>query len=303
MENAYTNYLNRSIRNRIITFLKSHLRGGIFLFVFYSFLFIVGSQVNAQNCTVNAGINRTFCANDMIQLFGQVQGSPQPGTIEWTQVTGPSVLIMNPNTLSPMVIGVIGGNTYRFRLRSRCTDGSLVFNEVVYTILETPTATASGGSPSACPGDNPTLSGNAPGPNETGLWEGGGSGVVLSDVNDPNPTVTLNAGDGGTTTFFWTVTNNTTGCTATSTGIEITNCGGVEPVSAGPDQVLSDCFLLTTSTTLNGTAAGLSSCGQMGEWSVVSGPNVPTIASPMSDMTAVSNLIEGTYVFRYEVDG
>src|SRR6056297_4188194 len=209
-------------------------RGVLFVMVNLLMLFFV-AEVSAQNCTVNAGINRTFCANDMIQLFGQVQGSPQPGTIEWTQVTGPSVLIMNPNTLSPMVIGVIGGNTYRFRLRSRCTDGSLVFNEVVYTIEDTPTATASGGGAAACPGSgSATLSGNTPGPDETGIWEGGGAGVVLSDINDPNPTVTLTEGAGGTASFVWTITNDITGCSASSQAIEITNCGGETPVNAGP---------------------------------------------------------------------
>lgn len=278
----------------------------IFLFVVsLLFLFLsVGSRLSAQNCTVNAGINRTFCANDTIRLFGQIQGLPQSGTQQWTQVTGPSVLIINPGDLSPMVVGVIGGNSYQFRLRSRCTDGSLVFDNVTYTIEETLTATASGGGSAACPGGgSATLSGNPPGPNETGIWEGGGAGVVLSDVNDPNPTVTLTEGSGGTANFVWTITNDITGCTASSEAIEITNCGGESTVSAGPDQVLSDCFLLTTSTTLTGSEIGISECGQSGEWSVVSGPNIPTIATPNSSQTDISNLIEGTYVFRYEVQG
>ena len=303
MRNAYTSPCNRVVFNLNFQNLKSQLYSGILFFVFNVLLLSFGSELAAQNCTVNAGIAREYCATDPVQLFGQTQGLAVPGSQTWTQVSGPSVLIMNPNTLSPMVIGVIGGNDYTFRISEECTDGSLVFDEVTYTVLETPTATASGGSPGACPGDSPTLSGNATGSNETGLWEGGGSGVVLSDVNDPNPIVTLNEGAGGTATFVWTVTNDMTGCSASSQGIDITNCGGEEPVSAGPDQLLSDCFLLTTSTTLEGTAAGLASCGQMAEWSVVSGPNVPNIQSPNNPNTTVSNLIEGTYVFRYEVDG
>ena len=82
-------------------------------------LLFLGLQLSAQNCTVNAGIAREFCANDPVQLFGQSQGLGRPETINWSQVSGPSVLIDDPNTLMPMVIGVIGGNDYTFRLSQR----------------------------------------------------------------------------------------------------------------------------------------------------------------------------------------
>ncbi|MEQ8703848.1 MAG: PKD-like domain-containing protein, partial [Phaeodactylibacter sp.] len=268
-------------------------------------LFLLAStQLSAQNCTVNAGINRTFCATDEIRLFGQIQGSVDPSAPVWSQISGPSVLIDDPSALSPQIIGVLSSSTYMFRLQKRCLDGSLVFDDVTYTISATPEATATGGGPAACPGGgSATLSGNTPASGETGLWTGGGAGVVLSDANDPNPSITLTEGAGGTANFVWTVTDDVSGCTASSEAIAITNCGGVSTVTAGPDQTLNNCFLLTTATSLSGSAIGLASCGQSGQWSVVSGPNIPTFSSPTTSSTSVSNLIEGTYLFRYDVDG
>lgn len=273
--------------------------------IFCCLLFLLtSSQVSAQNCTVNAGINRTFCASEEIRLFGQIQGLVDLSSIVWSQISGPSVLIDNPSALSPEIIGVLSSSVYVFRLQQRCLDGTLVFDEVTYTISDTPTATATGGGAAACPGGgSATLSGNTPAPGETGLWTGGGAGVVLSDANDPNPSITLTEGSGGTASFVWTVTDDVTGCTSSSEAIAITNCGGVSTVAAGSDQTLNNCFLLTTSTSLSGSAIGLASCGQSGQWSVVGGPNIPTFSSPTTSSTSVSNLIEGTYVFRYEVSG
>ena len=54
---------------------------------------------------------------------------------------------------------------------------------------------------------------------------------------------------------------------------------------------------------MNGSYAGTDINGQEGTWTIVSGPNVPTIVSPHSQNTAVTNLIQGTYVFRWTVTG
>src|SRR5690606_15927379 len=99
-----------------------------FLSVCFLLLFST-TNLNGQNCTVNAGIPRTFCANETIQLFGAVQGLPQAGTLLWTQVAGPSAIISNPNILNPTIIGAVGGSVYTFRISSRCVDGSFVFND------------------------------------------------------------------------------------------------------------------------------------------------------------------------------
>ena len=67
-------------------------------------------------------------------------------------------------------------------------------------------------------------------------------------------------------------------------------------VNAGPSRVMqgpvSNFTLTGTASTSNGSIVG-----QL--WSLVSGPNVPVIASPSSPVTSVSSLISGTYIFQY----
>ncbi|MBK7425688.1 MAG: hypothetical protein IPI60_00930 [Saprospiraceae bacterium] len=273
--------------------------------IFYINILLSTTNLNAQNCTVNAGIPRSFCANETVQLFGAVQGLPQMGTLLWTQVGGPSAIISNPNILNPTIIGAVGGSIYTFRISSRCSDGSFVFNDVVYTILETPQAIASGGGPAACAGNSYSITGNTPNPGETGLWSitPPGTGVSIDDVTNPNTFVTLSPGNGGIATLRWTVTNDITNCAAISNPITVTNCGGNSLVNAGPDQTLNGCYLVSTTATLSGSLEGFNGCGQQGMWTVVSGPNVPNIANPGSNNTGLSNLIEGTYVFRWTVSG
>ena len=49
--------------------------------------------------------------------------------------------------------------------------------------------------------------------------------------------------------------------------------------------------------------ADAASTGRIGTWTVISGPNIPTLSNIHQNNTGVSNLIEGTYVFRWDVTG
>ncbi|TVR87920.1 MAG: hypothetical protein EA411_06395, partial [Saprospirales bacterium] len=273
------------------------------LFVGLAFVFLF-NDANSQNCTVNAGIFREWCTTENIQLFGNLQGLPQAGSLQWSQIGGPTVIIDDPLSETTSITGAQGGNTYQFRLVARCVDGSRVFDDVTYLVNETPTTDA-GPNVSGCPGSY-FLNASSVETDETGIWtvEGTNNGVSIVDVNDPNTEITLLQGAGGITTLRWTVINDLTGCEAFDE-ITVTNCGGTSVVDAGPDQVLDECFTLTTSTTLAASSAGFGGpgCGQLGTWSVVSGPNLPTFGNINSPTSSLSNLIEGTYVLRWTVTG
>jgi hypothetical protein len=83
----------------------------------------------------------------------------------------------------------------------------------------------------------------------------------------------------------------------TPTPVETTNQGPT--ANAGADLTIS---LPTTSVTLNG-AGSSDPDGSIAsyKWTVVSGPNVPTIANATAVSTAVNSLVAGTYIFRLEV--
>jgi len=258
--------------------------------------FLLLGEINAQDCSVNAGVPATFCPDMQIPLLGGASGNFVPGSFYWSQIAGPSVIIDDPSLLTSTVTGYMGGN-YTFRAHLTCADGSKVFQNVTYTVLEVTQAVA-GDDISACPGTYP-LAANSPGPGELGSWSvvGPNNGVSFSDVMDPNSSIILAEGAGGQTTVRWTI-SNPNGC-KTFDEIMVTNCGGNIPVTAGPDQDLGNCFSLSTTTCLNASSAGF--CG-MGIWSVVSGPNVPTIANASDPKTCISNLIEGCYIMRWAVE-
>ncbi|RED26821.1 putative repeat protein (TIGR01451 family)/gliding motility-associated-like protein [Flavobacterium cutihirudinis] len=277
----------------------------IFLLVLANF------KVNAQNCTVNAGVlNTTICETDALVLTGNTP-SPIIGTVSWTQISGPAVVINSPNSTSTTISGYTGGNTYTFRYSATCSDGILSYQDKVVNVKPITKANA-GGNIASCPNSNGTLAiiGNAPqNTGETGRWEivgANNAGVVINFPNLATSTITLPDTSCGVTTLQWVIEGPEFApgqrCRTTSQ-ITVTNYGGVKPVSAGPDQTLSNCYTTTQSTNLNATYGGCGLNGQNGQWTFVTGPNTPTIGSPNSNNTSVSNLTEGTYTFRWTVTG
>ena len=136
-----------------------------FLALFFAFI-LFSNSTYAQNCSVNAGINNTICANSPLILNGVVGGNIVSHT--WTQISGPSVVIQNPNAAITTVLGAVGGNTYRFRLSGVCTIGT-TFQDV--TVIVNPITIANAGTNiQGCPGTY-ALSANTPlNSGETGLW-------------------------------------------------------------------------------------------------------------------------------------
>lgn len=268
-------------------------------------LISISTPLQGQNCSVNAGVPDTVCQNEPLFLFGQKSGLFQgSGATTWSQVGGPAVLILHPDSLITEVSGFSGGNTYTFRLSTRCADGSLVFQDVTKYVSSISTANA-GVDQISCPGANVgTLSANSPGIGEKGTWSiiGTNRGVTIITPGSPVSSFSLSGANCGATTLVWTITDTVDGCFSTDTMI-IVNRGGVSPVSAGPDDTLSNCYSTVQSTTLAGTYGGCGISGQQGTWTVITGPNIPTITNPVSNSTTVTNMIEGVYRFRWTVTG
>ncbi|UPZ14215.1 PKD domain-containing protein [Flavobacterium humidisoli] len=278
-------------------------------FVVLIFLSIL--KANAQNCTVNAGVlNVTICETDALVLNGNVP-SPIIGNVSWTQISGPAVVIATPNSPGTVVTGYTGGNTYIFRYSATCADGIFAYQDKVVNVQPITIANA-GGNIASCPNNSGTLTitANTPqNPGENAYWEivgANNAGVIIDFPNLPTSTISLPQTSCGTTTLQWVIEGPEFAagqrCRTTSQ-ITVTNYGGVTPVSAGADQTLSNCYTTTQTTNLSGTYGGCGLNGQNGQWTFVSGPNTPVINSPNSNNTQISNLVQGTYTFRWTVTG
>ncbi|MFN8238178.1 MAG: gliding motility-associated C-terminal domain-containing protein [Chitinophagales bacterium] len=267
-------------------------------------LLVLNTNLFSQNCSINAGLSNTICLNESLTLNGTRSGLFAPAAVvNWSQVSGPSVIIHSPDKLITNVSGYIAGN-YVFRLSVKCRDGYIAEDFVTITVLPL-TLPDAGRDSVLCPNASTTLYANTPAnPGETGRWTYVGSnaaGITILAPNNPRSPITINPSNAGTSVLRWTITTSN-GCYS-SDDVSITNYGGVDPVFAGDDQVLGNCFSTSTCANLLASNGGRGLGGQIGEWSFVSGPSVPTIVQPASPGTRVCNLIEGTYVFRYTVTG
>ncbi len=287
---------------------KYRFRTGIIL------IFLLVFSINntySQNCSVTiTRLSETICEGTSYNLDGEPV-TPIIGTVQWTQTGGPSVVIDNPNTPTPQVLGLVGGNIYTFRYSAICGDGVEASQSKTLTVDPITQAQISSGNVASCPDNSGsiTVSANsASNPGENGLWtiEGGSNpaGAVINFPTSPTTTITLPSNRAGTSTLRWTIENSGNSCSSFDE-ITITNFGGVEPVDAGPNQVLSECYTISQSTRFNATFGGgnAGNSGQIGTWIFVSGPNNPTISNPNNNRTRVSNLREGTYTFRWSVSG
>ncbi|MCM5663567.1 PKD domain-containing protein [Galbibacter mesophilus] len=283
-------------------------RSSFFLVIF----FCIGIyQLQAQNCSVNAGIDETICGDvTTFNLSGSSAGNITTAP-SWSQISGPSVTIADPSNLNTEITGIVGGNTYGFRLTAGCEDGVAVFQDVEITVQNITVANA-GSDIETCPDSSggTLITGNPPSfPGEVGEWSivgGNGAGVTINNPSSNSTTIDLSETSAGTTTLRWTITGPEYApgerC-QTFDEITITNYGGEEPVDAGPDKTLNSCYTVSQSTQLDGSFAGNGTGGQQGTWEFVSGPRQPNIVDPNNNTTQVNGLYEGVYVFRWNVSG
>jgi ribosomal protein L14 len=130
------------------------------------------------------------------------------------------------------------------------------------------------------------------------------SGPSSYSIANANAASTLVSGLAqGTYSFRLVVTDNS-GATSDDTINVIVNAAppppNVPPVAnAGADQIIT---LPTSSITLNGTASS-DADGSISSfaWSMVSGPPLFSIGNPNAATTPVTNLMQGTYLFRLVV--
>ncbi len=270
------------------------------------FLFLVlfsEEKLNAQNCSVNSGVDFTSCPNVTINLVGNKSGLFQgAGVTTWSQVDGPSVTINSSNGLTSSISGITPSTVYKFAIQATCLDGSLVTD--IVTITTNPLTNPNAGSDAMyCPGTY-ALAANSPGTGETGQWTvvGTNNGITISTPTSPTSDIILDGNKAGATTLRWTISNATTGCSAYD-DVVISNKGGITIVTAGPDQSLNGCYSSTTSATLGSSFAGNGTGGQGGLWSCVSGPSTPTFGNATVYNTSMSNLKEGVYTIRWTVSG
>ncbi len=243
--------------------------------------------------TANAGANQTITLPISTVTLN---GSGSSGTITsyaWTLVSGPNTpTITTPAAVSTTVTGLIQGS-YVFNLS---LNGGVSQSQVTITVSPAPPPTANAGANQTItlPTSTVTLNGS------------GSSGTITSYawtlVSGPNtPVITTPAAVSTTVTGLIQgsyIFNLSLNGGVSQSQVTITVSPAPPPTAnAGANQTISP---PATSATLNGSA----STGTITSyaWTLVSGPNTPTITTPAAVTTTVTGLIAGTYTFRLSLN-
>ena len=226
-----------------------------------------------------------LCNATVITLAGN---TPVIGTGKWTQVGGPGgAVITDPLSPTSTVTGLVAGS-YIFRWT--ISNGSCSSNsaDVKYNNSAPPVTPTVGADQDVCGVSTTVLTGNVINPGQ-GLWK------VVSGPNTPsftsftNPTATISGLTTGVYKLIWTSTNGA-------------NCGISESTTLNVTVRANATASVASSGLCNATVAQLTgNNGSVGTWTFVSGSSVPTL-TPNSNFTAIaSNLINGTYTFKYTI--
>ena len=267
----------------------------------------VSAAVN-QPPTANAGNNITMTLpTNSATLNGS--GTDADGTIAsygWTRVSGPTTFTLGTAGAATTTLTNLIAGTYVFRLTVTDDDGATGTDDVTVTVSaavnQPPTANAGSDITMTLPTNSATLSGS-------GTDVGGTiASYAWTRVSGPT-TFTLGTANAATTTltnlvqgtyvFRLTVTDNG-GATGTDNVTITVNAAANQPpmANAGSDITLT---LPVNSTTLTGSGSDPGGSIASYAWTRVSGPTTFTLGTANAATTTLTNLVQGTYVFRLTV--
>lgn len=251
----------------------------------------IPTTVDFDNIPTNgafAGNDIFVCDNNSVVLNAQ---SPTVGTGQWSQTSGSTVVIANPNQSTTSIVGLISGQSYTFAWtlsNGACVDYAT--DEVVVTV-DVAVATADAGIDfQLCNATETNLDATPVTGGIIGTWTQPSSqallGVMIVNPNDPNTQIT-GLMPGNNYQFIWTLSN--AGCGDFSSDIVVIT----DETTAGIDAFAGNDIDLcgNEETPLAATSAPI---GSTGIWTTAGGA---TILSPSQPNTFVTDLEPGANTF------
>ena len=266
-----------------------------------------------QPPTANAGSNIVITLpTNTTTLTGS--GTDADGTITgyaWTRISGPATYTLaNPNAATTALNNLVQG-VYIFRLTVTDNSGATATDDVMVTVNA---SAPSNQAPVAIAGNNVTLNlptGSTTSLNGSGSFDPDGtitgyawtkvSGPASFSLSNANAAITtLSNLVAGTYIFQLTVTDNNGATDDDNMQVVVNAVVNQPPVAnAGNNIVLT---LPQNSTNLNGgTSADGDGIIVSYSWIKISGPATFTLANANAAATGLTNLSQGTYVFRLTV--
>jgi gliding motility-associated-like protein len=190
-----------------------------------------------------AGTDVSICDGQAVSLSA---AAPTIGSGEWIQLTGPTVVIVNPNSPTTPLSGLTAGNSYTFLWTlSNGACGAYDSDDVVIAVNSNAAVAVAGTDQSLCNQTGTTLSATAASGGVTGVWTQtpaqAALGITIINPSNPNTAVT-GMEPGNNYSFVWSLSN--AGCgqfaadeiiveieestVVANAGIDIADCGNGE---------------------------------------------------------------------------
>ncbi|HEY9049613.1 MAG TPA: tandem-95 repeat protein [Ohtaekwangia sp.] len=257
-----------------------------------------------QPPTVNAGADKTITLPISTTTING-SASDTDGTVTtylWTQVSGPvTATLTNAGTAILTASGMTTAGTYVFKLTATDDDGAIGSDNVSVVVQpaavnKAPTANAGADKTLTLPTNSVNLVGSGSDPDGTiasYAWTKV-SGPAATISGAATTTLSLSNLVVGSYVFRLTVTDNQ-GASGFDEVTVIVNAANQLPiVNAGADKTIK---LPTNTVTLTGSASDPDGTITSYAWTKVSGP-AGTLANQTTTVLTVTNMVQGTYVFR-----
>jgi len=242
----------------------------------------VSIQVNTAPTSPNAGADQELCNATTATLAGN---TITIGNGSWSKVSGPTCTITTPTSPTSTVTGMTQG-TYVFRWTASNGSCADLTDDVTIVNNYPPTTANAGSDIRVCMYSAFNLSANTPTVG-TGAWSQV-SGSAVSFTNASSPTTTLTGVVPGTYVFRWSISNGN--CASSTDDISLVVDASVTEPDAGEDiSTLLSSATMAANTITTGT----------GTWSKISGPIGASITNVNSPTTTITDLVMGTYVYRW----
>lgn len=258
-----------------------------------------------QPPVADAGGDKTIALPTNTLILNGSGGDPD-GTVLtylWTKVSGPSATLLNFNTASLSLTGLVEGS-YIFRITVTDEKGASDFKDATVvvqaaTVNQNPTANAGSDKNIVLPTNSINLAGSggdADGSIASYAWtKQSGGAATLTNIN--NPTLQLSGLVQGSYIFRLTVTDDK-GATAFDEVSIVVSAANQAPIAdAGADKTIQ---LPTNSTSIVGSGSDPDGSVSSYLWTKVSGPTA-TLTNATSSTLSLTNLVSGSYIFRLTV--
>lgn len=239
----------------------------------------------SQNEYSFAGADRTICANS----FSLDANNTINGIGTWSQLSGPTILtfqnIHNPNSI------ITNMHSGRYLLRWSISNGVCLgsSDSVSLTVSIPPSIANAGANQTLCAPDTIAyLHANTP-QYGLGYWSFISGPSILTFSNFNSPTSSVKGFVMGTYVLKWNIQGGPN-CAISSSDVIIYY---TPAANAGTSYTMCNRSITTLTGNIN----------SIGTWSLVSGPNVPIFTINGSNSVIVSDLLIGTYVFKYSING